>query len=424
MLATALGAGTAAVPAQTAAAPAALTLGQVFAAAWSRQPEAAALAARRAAAQAQQQAAQAWTPEPLALELRTRTDRLNRQRGAQELEAGLAIPLWLPGVRARSQALALAEGRAVDSLATAAQLQLAATVREAWWTWQRARAEAQSAQAHLDSAQRLAADVARRLDAGDLARSDQHLAEGAVAAAAAALAQARAAAVVSWQQLRTLAGASTDASGPDAGGGPADPGAEPEPDASVAAAAVAAASAAAAPAGHGALLALQDRVAVAQGQAALVATQSRANPELVLATTRERGMSGEAWQQTLSVAVRIPLGAGAGHAARTAAARAEASALQAQLQLAQARLAGEHAAARVRMDAARWQLAAAERRAQLARESRGFFDKSFRLGETDLPTRLRSEAEAAEADRQAGRARVELAAALSALRQALGLLPP
>jgi cobalt-zinc-cadmium efflux system outer membrane protein len=69
------------------------------------------------------------------------------------------------------------------------------------------------------------------------------------------------------------------------------------------------------------------------------------------------------------------------------------------------------------------QLAAAERRLELARESRGFFEKSFRLGETDLPTRLRIEAEAAEAERQAARARVELAAAISALRQVLGLLP-
>jgi cobalt-zinc-cadmium efflux system outer membrane protein len=55
--------------------------------------------------------------------------------------------------------------------------------------------------------------------------------------------------------------------------------------------------------------------------------------------------------------------------------------------------------------------------------ARGFFDKSFRLGETDLPTRLRIESEAADAERQAARARIELASAISAWRQALGLLP-
>ena len=93
------------------------------------------------------------------------------------------------------------------------------------------------------------------------------------------------------------------------------------------------------------------------------------------------------------------------------------------MNLERARLAGERDAAKARADGARLQLAAADRRAQLARESRGFFDKSFRMGETDLPTRLRIEAEAAEADRQAARARIELAAAISAWRQALGLLP-
>ena len=96
---------------------------------------------------------------------------------------------------------------------------------------------------------------------------------------------------------------------------------------------------------------------------------------------------------------------------------------QAQLALERERLSAEREAARVRVDASRTQLAAAERRALLARESRGFFDKSFRLGETDLPTRLRIEAEAAEAERQAARTRLELAAAISAWRQALGLLP-
>jgi cobalt-zinc-cadmium efflux system outer membrane protein len=45
------------------------------------------------------------------------------------------------------------------------------------------------------------------------------------------------------------------------------------------------------------------------------------------------------------------------------------------------------------------------------------------MGETDLPTRLRVELEASDAERQAARARIELAAAVSALRQALGLLP-
>jgi len=401
------------VQAQTATATAAteapasvMSLRQAVDAAWARQPEAMALQARRDAARAQRQAAQSWTPEPAALEVSSKTDRLNRNAGARELEVGVAVPLWLPGERDKSAALADAEGAAIESRATAAQLRVAASVREAWWQWQRARIDADSARDQLDNTRRIAADVARRTRAGDLARADQHQADGAVAAAESGLAQAEAGLAAAQQHLRALAGRAPGAS--DA----LSAAAEPPP-----AAASGEADA------HAALQELKDRAAVAERTAALAATQSRANPELMLATTRDRGAFGEASQQTITLGVRIPFGGGPRHDARSAHARAEAAEVQAQLALERERLGAEREAARVRVEASRTQLAAAERRAQLARESRGFFDKSFRLGETDLPTRLRIEAEAAEAERQAARTRIELAAAISAWRQALGLLP-
>ena len=136
-----------------------LSLRQVFEAAWARQPEAMALQARRDAARAQQEAAQAWTPEPAAVELSYKTDRLNRNTGARELEVGVTVPLWLPSELSRSAALADAESAAIESRATAAQLRTAATIREAWWQWQRARIEAVIARDQLDNARRIAADV-------------------------------------------------------------------------------------------------------------------------------------------------------------------------------------------------------------------------------------------------------------------------
>jgi cobalt-zinc-cadmium efflux system outer membrane protein len=393
-------------PAPSQAASGSLSLRQVYDAAWARQPEAMALQARRDAVRSQQAAAMAWTPEPAALEISNKTDRLNRNQGARELEVGVAVPLWLPGERGRSAALADAEGAAIESRATAVQLRIAATVREAWWQWQRARIEVDSARDQLDNTRRIAADVARRTKAGDLARADQHQADGAVASAEANMAQAEAGLAAARQHLRALAGTAPPPSEVA--------GASAEPDPGAAAADLEA---------HAALQELKDRAAVAERTAALASTQSRANPELMLATTRDRGAFGESAQQTITLGVRIPFGGGPRHDARSAQARAEATELQAQLALERERLSAEREAARVRVDASRTQLAAAERRAALARESRGFFDKSFRLGETDLPTRLRIEAEAAEAERQAARTRIELAAAISAWRQALGLLP-
>jgi len=381
-------------------------LKELFEAAWARQPEALALQSRREAAQAQRRAAEAWTPEPPAFEASHRTDRLTRNDGARELEVGLAVPLWLPGERRSSGALAEAETAAVESRAQAARVRLAAAVRESWWNWQRAGVDVEIARGQLDNARKLAADVSRRARSGELARADQHQADGAVANAEANMAQAEAGLAAAQQHLRALTGTSPATSEAAASAAEPDPGAT-----------------AAGLEAHAALQELKDRAAVAERTAALASAQSRANPELMLAATRDRGAFGEAAQQTITLGIRIPFGGGPRHDARAANARAEATEVQAELALERERVIAEREAAKVRVDASRAQLAAAERRAQLARESRGFFDKSFRLGETDLPTRLRIEAEAAEAERQAARTRIELAAAISAWRQALGLLP-
>ncbi len=387
------------------------TLRNAFEAAWARQPEAAALATRRDAVRAQQQSALAWSSAPLTLDVLTKTDALSRNQGAREIEMGVAVPLWLPGERRRSQALADSEGRALESRLAAAQLRVAAGVREAWWAWQRARADVDAARAQHGSAIRIAADVARRLTAGDLARADQHQADGAVASADGAVAQADSVVIAAALHLRALTAMA-----------PAQVEAKPEPDPdSSASASASAKSIATQP--HAELTALIDRLAVAEGSVALAATQTRANPELTLAATRGRGSSGEAYNQTFTVGIRVPFGGGPRVEVRNATARGDVIELQAQLALERERLSAEVDAARARAAAARLQLTAAERRAALALESRGFFDKSFRLGQTDLPTRLRIELEAADAERQTARARIDLAAAISTWRQALGLLP-
>lgn len=386
------------------------SLKDLFDAAWSRQPEARALQARRDAAQAHRRAATAWAPEPPTLEVSHRTDRVSRNDGARELELGVAVPLWLPGERRAVGALADTESATVESRIEAARLRLAATLREAWWTWQRARVDEALALDRRDGARRLAEDVARRTVAGDLARADQHQADGALAAAEAALAHAQAQASAALGRLQALSGGLSPATTPEATPATLAPSAEPEPPVD-------------APAAHPALVDLQARGALAERAAALAATRSRANPELMLATSRDRGTAGERYGQTVTLAVRIPFGASARQEGDRAAARADALEAQAAMALERDRLQAEREAALTQVAAARSQRDAAERRAALALETRGFFDKSFRLGETDLPTRLRIEAEAVEAERQAARSRIELAAAISAWRQALGLLP-
>lgn len=397
---------------QSPVASAPLALKEAFEAAWARQPEAQSLAARRDAATAQRDAAGSWIAEPMALELSTEGDQLNDNEGSREHMVGLSVPLWLPGERSRMGAVADAEAQVMASRVSAAQLRTAAEVREAYWGWQRARVELALADERRDKARQLAADVARRVRSGELAQADQHQAEGAAALAEIEQAAAASALARAAQQLWALTGvrpASTSATALAAPGGEPLPGTADDPSALEAA--------------HPALTALRDQAAVARSSAELAQVQTRANPELTLSTTRERSQSGEPYDQTIALGVRIPFGSGSRNRAKQATAEAEAIEADVQLRLERERVLAELDAARLRLEAAGRQAKAAEQRARLAEESRGFFDKSFRLGETDLPTRLRIELEATDARRQAALARLEQAAATSALRQALGLLP-
>jgi cobalt-zinc-cadmium efflux system outer membrane protein len=375
-------------------------LARVFAEAWQRQPAAAALGERERAVAAQRAAAGAWTAAPPSLEVGTRSDRFNRNNGARENEIGLVLPLWLPGERSGSQALADAEADAVAGRSEALRLRLAQILRETWWSWQSARNEVALAGERVAAATRLRDDVARRFAAGDLSRADLNQAAGALAQGLALQAEAQSAELGLRHRLESLSGRPVV---------DVDVEAEPEPSA--------------APDDHPALRQLAAQGEVARRQVDLARAQGRANPELMLSTRSDRAAHGEPNEQTWALALRIPFAAGPRQDARVATANAEAIEAGVELERERERLTREAAAVRLQVAAARQQLAAAEQRAGLARENRGFYDKSFRLGESDLPTRLRVDSEAFEAERALGRARIALAMGISQLRQSLGLLP-
>lgn len=375
------------------------TLREAFDAAWERQPEARAAAARRQAAEAGRTATRKLTVEPAALELQAKAGRSGF--GGREYEAAVAFPLWLPGERSRSASLADAQLEAVHLRARVAQLKLAGTVRDSWWALKRAEVELTTARDRLTSAQELAADVSRRVRAGDLALADQNQADSAVAQAEAVVAEAESAGTAAEGTLRAITLAAV------APGTPAV--AEPTP--------------VSGPSYENPLVAeAQSKALVARRTVDLTSTQRRANPELTVGVARETGGSGEPSAQSLIVGIRIPFGGGSRQDARVATAQAEALEAEATADVEQSRVVSEVASARARLQATQVQVQAAERRARLSAETRGFYDKSFRLGESDLPTRLRVELEAAEAQRALARSRVEAAAAVSLVRQALGLL--
>ena len=381
--------------------------------AWERQPESKSFQFKVDAALAKQKIASSYLASPASIEIAQKTDRANSNQGASETIAGLGIPLWLWGERANSIGLADAEYKRLLSQYLLIQLKVAAEVRDAYWSYKRSSVELDLSKSRLQNAKALSLDVEKRFRAGDLSRADLHQANGALANAEASLAEAQANFINAEQRVRSLLGA--NAAGKSIKTGLSNQLAESVPkvpdnlsnlDFNLPVVA-----------------ALFDQLEVAKKAVSLAKAQTRSTPELQLLTTRGREVYGVPFQQSITLGIRIPFGSDARYQNKLATTTAEMVEAESQLVLERERTLSIIESSALLVKTARLKADSSEKRAVLANETRSFFEKSFRFGETDLPTRLRIELEASDASRQAALAKINYAVAISNLRQALGLLP-
>ncbi len=368
--------------------------------AWARQPAAHAQPARTEEFAAKGDAAQSLFPEPPSLSISNRDDRLHRNEGARELEVGIALPLWLPGEKARLTSIVNAERNQYETGLTAAKLRIAGEVRDAYWQVRLAGNELALARRKAQEAAILAADVERRVTVGDLARVDLNQAQAAERLARAALTEAEIKEFKARQAFAVLTGMDT----------------LPATEESMA------------PAGsalddHPVLAPLQRAVVTTQAKLAQATQSLRNNPELELGLRRERGSFEEPYANSLQMRFRLPFATDARNRPRIAAANAELIEAQAAYGIERARVAAEVGAAQRELEQARTVVQLTETRFTLAADTQRLLAKAFALGEVDLFTRLRAENERFEAELNFTRARLEAARAISRLNQALGALP-
>ncbi|NMF98485.1 TolC family protein [Aromatoleum toluolicum] len=368
-------------------------------AAWQRSADGRAAAARRDEAVARRDAATSWTPEPPTFTLSQRSDRLHRNDGQHEVEAELEMPLWMPGTRAAASALADAQGDELEARLALARLKLAGEVREAVWSLRLAQNDLDANQRRVAEAEVLAADVQRRVVAGDLARIDANTAQAAVQQARAAMAEAQARLLREQRLYSALTGL-------------------PQPPVDREADAVAGELDS-----HPALIARRRAAELARAHLHQASTATRDAPELILGVTSERGEFGERYTNTTTIGIRVPFGTDARNRPQISAANAELIDAETTFALERERLRAELDATRDEFYQARRVESFAAERARLAADSRQLVVKAFDLGQVDLPTRLRAENEYFDAELSLSRARSEAGRAASRLQQANGLLP-
>lgn len=388
------------------------TLKSLYESAWERQPDYKTYQYRVEAALAKQKIANSLLVNPASLEVSQKTDRANTNQGASETILGLNIPLWLWNERSSSINLADAEYKKLLSQYYISKLRVAADVRDAYWNYQKSKIEYDLALRRNENAKSLTLDVEKRFKAGDLSRADLHQANGALASSEAFLVEAQANVINAEQRVRSLLGSEYFRKIQFGG---IDKNIEPLPkvpeklsglDSSLPI-----------------VVALIDQLEVAKKAVDLAKSQTRASPQLQIWTTKGREVYGVPYQQSVAIGLVIPFGSDARNTNRLATATAEMVDSEVRLSYERESVLNNVESNAALVKSAQMKLAAADKRSNLAKETRQFFDKSFRLGETDLPTRLRIELEAVDASRQAAIAKINYAVSVSNLRQALGLLP-
>ena len=384
------------------------TLRQALDAAWHLSPSARAESNRRSELAARDQAAASWiSGEPVAV-LAHRNDRLNTNTGFRENEAELELPLWNPGVRGATQRDVSAQRAGFDTQLTLTRLKLAGQLRELVANAATANIELELTQRKLSDALALASDIERRVKAGENARVDALQAHVVVEQARAVLAQAQG-------QLSRLQAQWHAATGLTA--------LAPAEEKATQATPLDAITAPLLPSDHPALLQAQALVDAARTKLALLEADKRNPMALIAGAARDRTNFGAQSDTKLRLALRIPLGGDNRNAPRLAAARAELDSAQSDLDATQRQLPADLSAASTDLRAATLAQNAARQRAALSTDVQALIAKSWRLGDSDLPARLRADNEQFEAALSLARTTVDVQRAIAKLNQALGLLP-
>lgn len=366
--------------------------------AWQRSSGIKTLEARDEELAAAADLARSWLGAAPTLGLSERSGRWTGQPAQRETAIALAAPLVPPGQQAARQAFAARDTDAWRAEIDKTRLLVAGEVRQRLWEAAAAHtllAEQIEHQQHLEQLRDL---VARRVKAGDLARSDALLATQEVLAAQVQVAQARSLAGQALARFRLLTGLAT----------------LPAPEAE---------TVITVPGTDHALL----RASEADAQRARAALRVswlnvQAAPTVELSLRRERAAPGEAGR-SIGFAVQIPLGSSMRNRPATALAATQvtsALALQAETGAA---VASEIALAREQVSNADQALEAAGARVTAMREHTALFEQAFALGERGLDELLRSRALTHEAQLSLRQQRIAAGQARAQLNQALGIIP-
>lgn len=376
------------------------TLRDVLEQAWERTPQGQALKAHQAELMARQRALEVpWAGSPSA-SLGYRSDRIGQDDGAAEWEAEVGMPIWLPGERSVHRNTLIAEQEAQITDLLARRLELAGQLREAVWAAKLAESALTLARQRVRDAEQLEQDVARRLKAGEVARTDHNLALSDLLTARSEEANAVVTIGQAVQAFATLTGSaqlpetveeevrSLDILDDNPG-----------------------------------LAAQRYAAALAQARLRQTTHVRRDNPELSVSTRWDRSSFAEPYVNVIGIRFRLPFSTDSRNLPAIASANAALIEAQAEYARTRVRIALEIEQARSELQLAQSVLEIQRQKQAVNADNVALAQKAYSVGEFDMVNLLRVRTAAFQAEQELARQQINVRRARARLNQARGVMP-
>ncbi len=391
---------TATAPSGVTASSASVSITEAFQLALALQPWTLAASERQRELQSREALADSWLADSPTIASGLKTG--NRD-GLRELEVEISAPIATASRRSLQRASVRGESAVYAANLAQLALKLAGEIRDAYWAVLLAASELTLADDEVKRAELVATDSARRTAAGDSARVDTLQAELTVQTLRSTRVEVEQRLLAARQVLRGLVGDAASRGLSDRAEARGNGTQQVRDD-------------------HPTLLLASQSSLLARAKLSEASGLTNAAPTVSFALTNERS-NGVANASTARIGISVPFGGTQRATPRIAQAGAELAEAQASIPLLRRQLQAEAGSTQAAVISAERRIDALTERERLANEVASLYAKAYRLGELDLPTRLRAEGERANANLALSRARIELKHAISRANQSLGLLP-
>ena len=378
-----------------------LTLTEVVRLSILRSPKQAEIQAGKGLVNAKNIQASSFLPGAPAVTAGHQNDVVGSNRNLNQWEVGLDLPLWLPGQKSARASLAEGAKTELDKTSANLSLDIAGQVRDALWNLGMATNEAELQESRYLAAQALLTDVEKRWKAGELAKTDVMLAQNGTLAAKTALIKAKAEVKHAEHRYWILTGLKelpntfeeqlTSKEMIDDS--------------------------------HPWLAESAARIEIANHQRALNAIEQSENPQVMLNVRHERGAFDSLYNDSVGVAIRVPLDSKVRSAPMLANAEMAIAQAMSEHEQRQRLLESSFHEAQHNLEVIREEIDILQAQHKLSQESLQLAKKSFALGESDLIDLLRIQATAYEAERALKSRQTQMQWHIARYNQAIGVLP-